>query len=118
MQIVADNSEKLAALDVTPALLKTYSNEPGKYGPVDEIVKINLQTAFATLDYGRNRDNEDAWKTLHENLRRVENESGVISQFWDSRKSWWPHFHGFDKEELGNVCPDIKKECFEFLNEI
>jgi hypothetical protein len=102
-------------LDVTPSLLKEYSQEPAKYGPVSEVVRTNLKLAFAVLDFGRNRNNVDAWQSLYGNLKRVESEPEIINEFWDPRRSWWPRFHLLDEQ---NECQRVKRKCFKRLNAV
>lgn len=97
-------------MDVTPDLLKEYSKEPERHGPVLEVIRRNLKLAFSVLDYGRNKDNLDAWETLYENLKRVESDSAIISEFWESRRSWWPQFHVLDEQDK---CYRVKKKCFK-----
>lgn len=108
--------ESLAFSDVTPDLLKEYSKDPASHGAVTEIVKKNLQIAFAILDYGRNRYNLAAWQTLHENLKRVESSPAIINEFWTNRKSWWLRFHSLDNDTT--ECRKVKKKCFKRLKDI
>ncbi|KAI6242721.1 hypothetical protein M3Y99_00178200 [Aphelenchoides fujianensis] len=109
--------QRLAPFDVTPALLRRFSERPTDHGPLEDVVSSNLSTAFALLDLGRNRENEEAWTALYQSLKFVESQPQIIKGFWWGRKSWWPAFHRPEapsplKKDQEEVLQTDERCCF------